>query len=72
MAFLGGITWKHPDFENVVIHSIPLKIPHNTEELGLPKNMEFLGLPEYREVVELFMPYVNQEKWGQPDPMVHM
>ena len=70
MSFFGrGITWKHPDYQNVVIHSIPLNL-NLARDVELPKNLQFISQPEFADVLKVFMPYVNQEKYGQPDPPV--
>ena len=68
MSYVGGITWKHPDYQNVVIHSIPMNMG---QDMDLPKDLEFLSSSEYSDVSEVFMPYISQDvKYGKPNPKV--
>ena len=69
MAFLGGITWKHPDYQDVIV--IPLSlIGKDSFKLDLPHNMQYLGSPEYSDVIEVFMSFVNPVKYGRPNATV--
>lgn len=71
MSFLGGITWKHSDYQNVVIHGIPMKLGHESSDAAsLPKDMKYITSPGYGDVLEVFRPFINQEKYGQPDEPV--
>ena len=70
MAFLGGITWKHSNYHGNARSMIPLNLGCDSFHLELPKNMRYLSSPEYADVVEVFMPFLNQEKFGEPDILV--